>query len=156
MEPLARESLRIVHVDDDDDFVELSARALRRVGFKKPIERCVDGRSALRYFASVKPHSAPHIILVDFHMPDMDGLAVLHWLRENYGQRDVAVYLLTSSENPEHRRRAMDYGVTEYLLKSPSSDTLVQKLDQLIAVTNGQVKKKRSKDTKMSVRKRRP
>jgi hypothetical protein len=45
----------------------------------------------------------------------------------------VAVYLLTSSEDPEHKKQATADGVTEYILKAPLIDTLIQKLDEFIA-----------------------
>jgi CheY-like chemotaxis protein len=136
METLARESLRIVHVDDDDDFAELSARGLKRAGFNQPVTRCSDGILALHYFSMVAPQMAPHVILLDLHMPGMNGLEVLHWVRRNYNERDVAVYLLTSSEDPEHKKQAAVDGVTEYLPKALLVDTLIQKLDEMIATCN--------------------
>jgi CheY-like chemotaxis protein len=138
VEALARESLRIVHVDDDDDFAELSARGLKRAGFSQPVTRCSDGLLALHYFSMIEPHLAPHVILLDLHMPGMNGLEVLHWVRRNYNERDVAVYLLTSSEDPEHKKQAAANGVTGVLLKAPLVDSLIKKLDELIAICNYQ------------------
>jgi CheY-like chemotaxis protein len=140
VEALARNTLRIVHVDDDDDFAELSARRLKRAGFSQPVTRCSDGILALHYFSMIAPHLAPHVILLDVHMPGMSGLEVLHWIRRNYNERDVAVYLLTSSQDPEHKKEASANGVNEYLAKAPLVDTLIQKLDDLIATCNHQIK----------------
>jgi CheY-like chemotaxis protein len=138
METLARESLRIVHVDDEDDFAELNARRLKRAGFSQPVTRCSDGILALHYFSMIAPQLAPHVILLDLHLPGMNGLQVLHWVRRNYNERDVAVYLLTSSEDPEHKKQAAADGVTKYLAKAPLVDTLIEKLDELIAACNHQ------------------
>ena len=135
MELLARDSLRILHVEDDDDFAELSARRLKRAGFEQPIVRCHDGLRALHYFSTMEPQSAPHVILLDLHIPGMNGLEVLRWIRENYREREVAVYLLTSSENPEHRHQATQDGAAGYLLKDTLVDGLVQKLDSLIGIS---------------------
>jgi len=71
-------------------------------------------------------------------MPNMNGLEVLHWLRHNYSEPAVAIYLLTSSDDPEDRRRAMADDVTKYLLKAPSFDELIQNLDHLIEVSNNE------------------
>jgi PleD family two-component response regulator len=57
-------------------------------------------------------------------------------LRRNYAKSGVAVYLLTSSDDPEHKRQAEADGVTEYLIKSPVVKGLVEKLDLLIAKIN--------------------
>jgi CheY-like chemotaxis protein len=142
VELLARDSLRIVHVDNDDDFVELNTRGLKRAGFCQPVTRCSDGLLALRHFSIIEPQLAPHVILLDLHMPGMNGLEVLDWVRRNYNERDVAVYLLTSSEDPEHKKQATANRVTEYLLKESSVDTLIQKLDELIATCNLQKKER--------------
>jgi CheY-like chemotaxis protein len=74
MEILTRDSLRIVHGDDDGDFAELNARGLRRAGFSQPITRCSGGLRALRCFSRMNPESAPHVILPDLRMPGMSGL----------------------------------------------------------------------------------
>jgi CheY-like chemotaxis protein len=146
MQPLTRDSIRILHIDDDDDFAELNARGLQRAGFKQPVVRCADGLLALHHFSRIEPQSAPHVILLDLHMPGMNGLEVLQWVRQNYSNRDVAVYLLTSSENPEHRKRAAVEGVTEYLIKNSLADKLVEKLDCLIAKSNAPCLKSESED----------
>ena len=136
MELLSRDSLRIVHVDDDDNFIELGERFLKRAGFKLPIVRCADGIMAIDYFSKVESDNAPHVILSDLHMPRMNGLGVLYWVRKNYRERDIAVYLLTSSEEPLHIRRAAALGVTEYLPKRAIFDHLIQKLNELITTNN--------------------
>jgi len=146
MQLLARDSIRILHVEDDNDFADLNALGLRRAGFKQPVVRCNDGLLALHYFSMIEPQFAPHVILLDLHMPGMNGLEVLHWVRQNYSNRDVAIYLLTSSEDPEHRKQAAVDGVTEYLIKHPLVDKLVEKLDRLIAISNAQCLRKERED----------
>ena len=136
MEALARESLRIVHVDDDGDFVALSERRLKNAGFQHPIVRCEDGARAIDYFSMVEPQSAPHVILLDLHMPRVNGLEVLHWVRTVYRERNVAVYLLTSSEDPGDIRQAVSERVTKYLLKKSSLDELIENLDYNIKISN--------------------
>jgi CheY-like chemotaxis protein len=138
MELLTRDSLRIVHVEDDNDFAQLSEIFLKRAGFKQPIVRCNDGIFALQYFSKIEPELVPHVILLDLHMPNMSGLEVLHWLRHSYSERSVAVYLLTSSKNPLDMRQAEVGGVTKYLFKTPLFEDLVQNLDHLITMSNDQ------------------
>jgi two-component system response regulator len=150
MELLSRDSLRIVHVDDDHDFVELNERSLKCAGFKKPVVRCADGYKAINYFLAIEPENAPHVVLVDLHMPRMSGLGVLHWLRTNYTEREIAVFLVTSSVDPSITcRRAADGGV-EYVPKGGILDYLLQKLDDLIASKNEEASKKAGNGTTVS------
>jgi CheY-like chemotaxis protein len=139
METLARDSIRIVHVDDDDDFAELSSYELKKAGFNQPIVRCPNGLHALDYLKLAEPNSIPHVILLDLQMPGMNGLEVLHWVRERYHLRDVAVYLLTSSQDPQHKMQATAKGASEYILKSTHPELVIEKLDSLIATSNGQI-----------------
>jgi CheY-like chemotaxis protein len=99
--------------------------------------RCRDGFHALNYFSRIDQKTAPHVIVLDLHMPGMNGLEVLRWLRKNYGEKNVAIYLLTSSQDPAHKNRADADGVTEYLLKTPFVERLIEKLDALIELSNG-------------------
>jgi len=138
MELLSRHSLRIIHVEDDNDFAYLSEVFLKRAGFNHPIVHCNDGTRALRYFSMIELEQYPHAILLDLHMPNMSGLEVLHWLRHDHSEQDVAIYLLTSSDDSEDRRRAAADGVTGYVLKSPLLDELIQNLDHLIAENNNE------------------
>jgi CheY-like chemotaxis protein len=92
--------------------------------------------------------AAPHVILLDLHMPNMDGLEVLQWVRHSYSERDVAIYLLTSSQDPLSMRRAVAAGVTDILCKNPMLDELIEKLDQLIARSNHQRQESEVKNRK--------
>lgn len=134
MEVLTRDSIRILHVDDDNDFAELSARSLRHAGFNQPVVRCHDGLLAREHFSALERKSVPHVVLLDLHMPKMNGLELLRWFRLNF-EPNVAVYLLTSSEDPEERKLAVQLGATEFLPKNLLAE-LIEKLDGLIAASN--------------------
>jgi CheY-like chemotaxis protein len=136
MELLSRESLRIVHVDGDHDFVDLNERSLKCAGFKEPIVRCADGDKAINYFLKIGPDAAPHVVLVDLHMPRLSGLDVLDWLRTNYTEREVAVFLLTSLVDPRITGRRAADGGAEYIPKGRILDHLLRKLDDLIDSRN--------------------
>lgn len=136
LNPLARDSLRIVHVEDNDEFAQVSKIWLKRAGFKRPIVRCHDGRKAIEYFATLDLESAPDVILLDFQMPYRNGLEVLKWVRLNFADRQIPVYLLTSSNDPEDRHLAEEAGATKYLFKTSLYDGLIQELDEFIAATN--------------------
>jgi DNA-binding response OmpR family regulator len=138
MELLAREGLRIVQVEDDCDFAHLSKRFLKRAGFNRPIVHWDDGLPAIRYFLTIEPELAPDAVLLDLHLPRMNGLEVLRWLRQKYRECDIAVYMLSSSDEPLSRQQAAAIGVTEFFTKSSSFDQLIEALDRLIATRNSE------------------
>ena len=57
----------------------------------------------------------PHITILDFEMPDMDGLAVLREIRAVDPQ--APVIMLTGAGTDERKRQARELGVTEFLAK---------------------------------------
>ena len=141
MTPLARDSFRIVHVEDDDSFAELTAIFLARAGFGEPVVRFSCGTMAVDYLSKIDKERAPHAILLDLNMPGMGGLEVLHWVRNYYGEPDIPVYMLTSSDDPRDMRQAADAGVTKYFFKMRIFEEgvfvqLIQELDQVAAMMN--------------------
>src|SRR5271168_3571172 len=136
MHQLTRKSLQIVQVDDSDDFTRITEIFLQHEGFLQPIA-CFDcGKKALDYLSKVDPTKAPQVVLLDLNMPGMNGLEVLRWLRKAYQDLEVPIYMLTASESPENRRRAMEAGITKYLHKSDLYSELIHDLDQVIALYN--------------------
>ena len=133
---LTRNSLRIVHLDDSDDFTHVTAVFLRLRGFTEPVVRFNCGKKAVDYLAKVEPARAPHVVLLDLSMPGLSGWDVLRWLRENYRNRAVPIYILTSTEEQETRLAALDAGATAYHCKSDLFHDLVCDLEQEMALYN--------------------
>ena len=73
-----------------------------------------DGQEAFDYILSGE--SVVDIILCDIMMPRVSGLDLLEILREN-GMQELRVVLLSGYAEFEYARRAMAYGVKDYLLK---------------------------------------
>jgi CheY-like chemotaxis protein len=136
MECLRRDLLRIVHVEDDDDFARLTGDNLKQAGFTRPVVRCADGLIALDYFGRVEPESAPHVILLNLLMPRMRGLSVLNWLRNRASDRDLAVYLLSSSDHPLDLRQTAATQESECFVVPPIFEKLVQSLDHMMMRRN--------------------
>jgi DNA-binding NarL/FixJ family response regulator len=63
----------------------------------------------------LSPKNKPHIILLDIHMPIMDGNATALWLRDTYP--DIRVIVLSMLEDPEKVLNMLKSGVKGYLLK---------------------------------------
>ena len=136
MELVDKNSLRIVHVEDDDDFAHVTSLFLKSAAFDQPIVRCKDGAHALEYLSMIESDRAPHVILLDLNVPRINGLEVLRWIRQSYCEPDVAVCLLTSADDSYDLEQAVRGGLTKCFLKNRSLDTLIEDLDQLMAIRN--------------------
>jgi DNA-binding NarL/FixJ family response regulator len=70
---------------------------------------------------------SPDIVLMDLHMPELDGLAATRLISAN--QPDVKVVILTASEEDAHLFEAIKSGAQGYLFKNLASDELFRLLE---------------------------
>ncbi len=101
----------ILLAEDDPAARRLAARILNRAGYA--VEAVADGRAALehmtrRYFP---------ILVTDWEMPDMDGIALCKAVRQLPLQGYVYVLLLTGRDAKEHVIAGLEAGADDYLVK---------------------------------------
>lgn len=107
---------RILHVDDDPDFAELTAVFLERENdrFEVLTETCPT--AALE---TLEEHSVDCIIS-DYQMPEMDGLELLEAVRADYPE--LPFILCTARGSEEVASDAIASGVTDYIQKGTDTD----------------------------------
>jgi len=99
----------ILAVDDDEKIRGLLHVMLRRKGHH--VTTASSGQQGIELFRRERPH----VTILDFEMPDMDGLAVLREIRAIDPQ--TPVIMLTGAGTDERKRQARELGVTEFLAK---------------------------------------
>ncbi len=102
---------RILVVDDTPANLSLLLDALTESGHEILVAE--SGRSAL----SLLEHTTPDLILLDFMMPGMDGIATCLHLKERTDCRDVPVIFMTAVDEPEQKVRAFAAGAIDYITK---------------------------------------
>jgi CheY-like chemotaxis protein len=107
----SEEPLRVLVVDDERLQTRFCAGILSRVGIQATC--CHDAASALQ----VLREGFPDILLLDLHMPDIDGLALTEMLLEMPGSEQVAILFLSGDEEPETRFDALSAGGDDFLSK---------------------------------------
>ena len=111
-----------VLVVDDDEVDRLAVRrALRRISFRVNLSEAADGIEALDYILS----KSYDCILLDYHLPDMNGLEILRRIREKQVRRPVV--MLTGQGDEQLAVEIMKMGATDYLVKGRISSELLEK-----------------------------
>ncbi len=96
-------------MDDDEKVRELLHVMLRREGHH--VITASSGQKGIELFRRERPH----ITILDFEMPDRDGLAVLREIRAVDPR--APVIMLTGAGTDERKQQARELGVTEFLAK---------------------------------------
>src|SRR5688500_2609134 len=108
MSDAAPTTIRVLVVDDEEVIVDLISTGLRYEGFDVAI--ATDGRMALAQAARFQPH----LVVLDWMLPGLDGLTVCQRLR---AQSDVAILMLTARGELEERVAGLEGGADDYVVK---------------------------------------
>jgi two-component system, NarL family, nitrate/nitrite response regulator NarL len=118
----------VVVVDDHPFFRDGVARGLTQSGRIKVLGEAEDGRQALEVIA----REQPEVALVDYQMPDMDGIAVVRALKRD--DSPTRVLLLSALTDSAIVFQALEEGASGYLAKDSSRAEIV---DAVIRVAKG-------------------
>lgn len=104
---------RILIVDDEPANVRLLERLLEQEGFAN-LESATDPRQVLPLFTEFRPD----LILLDLHMPHLDGFAVLKQLRPRIPDVDyLPILVLTADVTAEAKQLALSLGAMDFVTK---------------------------------------
>jgi two-component system cell cycle sensor histidine kinase/response regulator CckA len=119
---LPQRPLRILIIDDDRADREIYKRCLQlSPGWTFEFTEAGSGREGLKKAITAEPDC----VLLDYNLPDQDGLEVVSALRASSGHTGCAIVMLTAFGGEELAVRAMKAGVTDYLPKGRvAADTL--------------------------------
>jgi two-component system, response regulator len=119
----------ILLVEDNDDDVMLTLRAMKRTGIEDKVVVARDGGEALEYlFVEGDRRGArdlPWIVLLDLRLPRIDGLETLSLLRANDETRLLPVVVLSSSSDEQDIAESYRLGANSYLRKPTDFDDFI-------------------------------
>jgi len=127
----------ILLVEDNPDDELLTLRALRRSNFHNPVVVVRDGAEALDYLfvqgrhADRDPDIRPQVVLLDLHLPRLDGLEVLRRLRAHERTRTLPVVVLTSSKEERDLVESYQLGVNSFVHKPVDVTAFFEAVRQL-------------------------
>ena len=125
MENEQKKPLRTVLVDDYPPLLAALATLLRSHADIEIVGRANNGRDGLK----LAEQQHPDLVLVDFSMPDIDGVAVTRRLKA--GPTPPKVVVMSFHAEPEYREMAMHAGADAYLVKTELYHELVPLLERI-------------------------
>ena len=109
-------------VDDSRVVRKVARRILEELGFE--VAEAGDGVEALAWVRT----AMPDVVLLDWNMPAMDGLAFLRRLRQEPGGEAPRVVFCSVENDLDRIRQALDEGACEYIMKPFDGDIMASKL----------------------------
>lgn len=111
-------------VDDSRVVRKVARRILESLGFETA--EAADGVEAIAFCKAAMPDA----ILLDWAMPNMDGLSFVRLLREEPGGEAPTVVFCAAENEPVKIAEALDGGADEYIMKPFDGDIVAYKLTQ--------------------------
>ncbi len=123
--------MRIMLVDDSRTIRNIQKNVLEKLGHTDIVE-AEDGIQALDQFNKQRPD----LMLVDWNMPNMDGLTLVGKIRE----LDTAIPIIMCTTEAEKSRvlEAVKAGVNNYIVKPFTVESLGEKISQTMSKTAAQ------------------
>lgn len=112
--------IEILLVEDDDNDIRITQRALARSSMLAHIEVVRDGQAALDYVQGKPPYVGrrrPELVLLDISLPKVNGMEVLRSMKSDPALRPIPVLMLTTSSRPEDVATAYAHGANGYVCK---------------------------------------
>jgi CheY-like chemotaxis protein len=103
---------RVLMVEDHPDIAELYQLKLQLEGYRVAVAS--NGVTGLELARSLRPD----VVLLDLHVPQLDGLELLAALREDETTRDQLVVVFTEDDSPTLIQEAERLHAAAYLLKA--------------------------------------
>ena len=102
---------RILLVDDQPQNLKLLSCLLEEEGYE--VQQAINGRVALKAI----PKTFPDLILLDIHMPELDGYTVCQKLKDNPQTQDIPVIFISALYESWDKVKAFSVGGSDYITK---------------------------------------
>jgi two-component system response regulator MprA len=123
-------SSMVLVIDDEGSVVELIKLGLKYEGFE--VEAASDGKEGI----AAAQRTSPVFIILDWMLPDMDGLEVCRLLRTNPTTRDIPILMLTAKDEVGSRVEGLNTGADDYLTKPFDFEELVARIRAILRRLN--------------------
>jgi two-component system, chemotaxis family, chemotaxis protein CheY len=125
--------MRAIVIDDSRAIRMILRRIVGQAGFD--VLEAEDGKEAMEVLTGLD--DPPELALIDWNMPNMNGLEFVAAVRADKRLRDMSLVMVTTESEQSQVARALAAGAHEYVIKPFTSDALLEKLALLGLVASG-------------------
>ena len=120
--------MRALVIDDDPAILRMISSILKGLGYE--VSLASNGLEGLEQLTKL---GAPDVVLVDWNMPEMNGLEFVKAVRSNSVYADLPLIMVTTELEMPQLALTFDAGVIEYIMK-PFDPIMIQEKLQMVGV----------------------
>jgi len=120
--------------DDDEEDRYLATRAFRDYTDRITLDTVENGQELLEYLRREGQYAEkrrPDVVLLDLHMPNVDGFEAMSLIQADKSLRSIPLVVLASSETDRNLARCYDLGANLYIVKPVTYERLSRVVDAL-------------------------
>lgn len=123
--------MTILYADDDPEDRMLTEEAFEESKFSANLQFVEDGEQLMNYlhqkgeYSDTEKYPAPDLILLDLNMPKKDGRECLKEIKDSELLRKIPVVVLTTSNDEEDVIKTYNLGVSSFITKPVTFDSMV-------------------------------
>jgi two-component system response regulator len=131
----------ILLVENESNDIRLIQLAFRKLGVLNDLHVVSEGRQAIDYldgkglYTDRKRWPLPALVFLDLHLPTGSGFEILSWISYQSHLADIAVIILTDSDNHKEIDEAYHFGASSYLQKTADTaqfGSMLRDLNQFV------------------------
>jgi two-component system chemotaxis response regulator CheY len=120
--------MKILVVDDMATMRRIVKNIFKQLGFVN-VEEAENGKEALDKLKATKFD----LVVSDWNMPVMPGIELLKNIRADSALKDIPVLMVTAEAQKDNLLEAIKAGVSNYIVKPFTAESIKQKLDKIFA-----------------------
>ncbi len=122
--------MRALIVDDSRAMRAILKKIMSEIGYE-----CAEAAHGIEGLDRLKEVDSIDVALVDWNMPEMDGLEFVKALRADHAYSNIRVLMVSAENDMSKIARALMVGADEYAMKPVTKEIIIEKLELMGAPT---------------------
>lgn len=128
-----RSSKSILLGEDDIDDEELLKELFSSVDGSFELTFINNGRQLVEHLDALSENQLPCLLILDYNMPELNGADVLERIKSNSRYTDIPKIIWSTSGTETYRKKCLDLGAEDYIIKPSRVSELVQAIQYMIS-----------------------
>lgn len=123
----------ILVADDDLDDQQLLEEAFTKVEEETAVHTVFSGVELIDYLSNCTEQERPHLIVLDYNMPNMNGAQTLDYLSASESYRHIPAVVWSTSDSAAYKKTCEEKGAKFYFRKPDNFSAMREMVEKMLA-----------------------